>query len=100
MSAQPTATDVRGWADEVSGVGERLSGPFARSEPRRRALAYLRGLPSDAERKNGRQHAEEAGDRRRTASSTCSAEPTGTQTGSGTTCRPTAASTRATPQAS
>src|SRR5262249_19988174 len=35
---------------------------FARSEPRRRAVAYLRGLLSDVGRKNGWQLAERAGD--------------------------------------
>src|ERR687886_602368 len=62
MSAQPTATDVRTWADELGAVGERLARRFTRSEPRRRAVAYLRGLLSDAERKNGWQLAEKAGD--------------------------------------
>ena len=49
MPAQPTATDVRDWADELDAVGRRLARRFARSEPRRRAVAYLRGLLSDAE---------------------------------------------------
>jgi SRSO17 transposase len=62
MSTHPTVTDVRDWADELNAVGERLARRFARSEPRRRAVAYLRGLLSDAERKNGWQLAEEAGD--------------------------------------
>ena len=62
MPAQPTATDVCNWASELNAVGERLARRFARSEPRRRAVAYLRGLLSDAERKNGWQLAEEAGD--------------------------------------
>src|SRR5215472_8490720 len=35
---------------------------FERAEPRRRALAYLEGLLSHAERKNGWQLAEEAGE--------------------------------------
>jgi hypothetical protein len=35
---------------------------FRRAEPRRRALAYLRGLLSPVERKNGWQLAEEAGE--------------------------------------
>jgi SRSO17 transposase len=35
---------------------------FARAEPRRRALAYLRGLLSPIERKNGWQLAEQAGE--------------------------------------
>lgn len=62
MPAQPTVTDVRHWAHELDAVGERLGCRFARSEPRRRAVDYLRGLLSDAERKNGWQLAEKAGD--------------------------------------
>ena len=62
MAMQPTAADVRGWADELEAVGRRLARRFPRSEPRRRAIAYLRGLLSDAERKNGWQLAEKAGD--------------------------------------
>jgi SRSO17 transposase len=62
MPTQPTVADVRGWADELDAVGARLSCRFARSEPRRRAVVYLRGLLSGAERKNGWQLAEEAGD--------------------------------------
>jgi SRSO17 transposase len=61
MSAQPTVTDVRGWAQELDAVGERLARRFPRSEPRRRAIEYLRGLVSDAERKNGWQLAAKAG---------------------------------------
>jgi SRSO17 transposase len=62
MPTQPTVTDVRGWADELDAVGARLAHHFPRSEPRRRAVAFLRGLLSDAERKNGWQLAAEAGD--------------------------------------
>src|SRR3954469_22636255 len=62
MSGQPTQRAVEQWAAEVEVVGERIGRRFARSEPRRRAAAYLRGLLSDAERKNGWQLAEKAGD--------------------------------------
>src|SRR6516165_3375323 len=62
MSGRPTAAQVSTWADEVTAVGARIGSRFARSEPRRRALAYLRGLLSDAERKNGWQMAEYLGD--------------------------------------
>src|SRR4051794_6975884 len=41
----------------------RLGPRFGRVEPRRRALAYLRGLLAPVERKNGWQLAEAAGDR-------------------------------------
>lgn len=62
MPALPTVTDVRSWAQELDTVGERLARRFARSEPRRRTVEYLRGLLSDAERKNSWQLAEKAGD--------------------------------------
>lgn len=62
MSGRPTAEQVRGWAAEVDAVGERIGRRFARSEPRRRAVAYVRALLSDAERKNGWQVAEHLGE--------------------------------------
>jgi SRSO17 transposase len=62
MSGRPIAEQVAGWADEVAAVGERIGRHFARSEPRRRAVGYVRGLLTDAERKNGWQLAEHLGD--------------------------------------
>src|SRR6516162_673007 len=62
MSGRPTAAQVNAWADEVTAVGERIGRHFARSEPRQRAVGYLRGLLSDAERKNGWQLAEYLGE--------------------------------------
>jgi SRSO17 transposase len=62
MSGRPTATEVRDWAEELGRVGSRIGRHFARREPRRRAVEYLRGLLGDAERKNGWQLAEFAGD--------------------------------------
>ncbi|MFO0878004.1 MAG: IS701 family transposase [Gemmataceae bacterium] len=53
---------VERWADEVEAVAERIGPRFARSEPRRRAVGYLRGLLSSVERKNGWQLAEHLGD--------------------------------------
>ena len=58
MSGRPTREQVTAWADEVGGVGERIGRHFARSEPRRRAVGYVRGLLSGTERKNGWQLAE------------------------------------------
>ncbi len=43
-------------------MSDRLGPRFARAEPRRRARAYLHGLLSSIERKNGWQLAEAAGD--------------------------------------
>jgi SRSO17 transposase len=62
MSGRPTAGQVGRWADELAAVGQRLGRHFARSEPRHRALGYVRGLLSDTERKNGWQLAEHLGD--------------------------------------
>jgi SRSO17 transposase len=63
MSGRPTVRQVTAWADEVAAVGERIGRHFARSEPRRRAIGYVRGLLSTTERKNGWQLAEHLGDR-------------------------------------
>jgi SRSO17 transposase len=62
MSGRPTQRQVGGWADELSVVGERIGRHFARSEPRRRVVGYVRALLSDAERKNGWQVAEHLGE--------------------------------------
>jgi SRSO17 transposase len=51
----------RAWTEELEAVGERLSAHFTRSEARQRAKDYLRGLLSEAERKNSWQLAEVAG---------------------------------------
>jgi SRSO17 transposase len=50
-------------ADEVPRVVARIGPRFARAEARRRVHAYLRGLLSPLERKNGWQLAEAVGDR-------------------------------------
>jgi SRSO17 transposase len=62
MVGRPTAQQVERWADELAGVGERLAPHFARSEPRQRAVGYVRALLSTTERKNGWQLAEHLGD--------------------------------------
>ena len=62
MAGCPTQETIQQWAAEVEIVGQRLGPYFARSEPRARAIDYLRGLLSDAERKNGWQLAEYLGD--------------------------------------
>ena len=54
--------DAERWAQELAQVMSRIGARFGRVEPRRRALAYLRGLLSPVERKNGWQLAEAAGD--------------------------------------
>jgi SRSO17 transposase len=50
------------WAAELDAMEVRLAPHFGRAELRGRARAYVRGLLSGAERKNGWQLAEEAGD--------------------------------------
>src|SRR5881398_3822447 len=62
----PSMTDVNEAEEWAMGLGElagRLAPRFGRVEPRRRALAYLRGLLAPVGRKNGWQLAEAAGDR-------------------------------------
>jgi SRSO17 transposase len=54
--------DAERWAQELAEVMDRIGARFGRVEPRRRALAYVRGLLSPVERKNGWQLAEAAGD--------------------------------------
>jgi SRSO17 transposase len=56
------ALEIMTWSTAIADVSDRLAPRFARAEPRRRALAYLRGLLSPIERKNGWQLAEAAGD--------------------------------------
>lgn len=58
--ARTTPTQVVQWAHLLTQVHARIAARFARPEPRRRALAYLQGLLSSSERKNGWQLAEQA----------------------------------------
>jgi len=55
--------EVQAWAAGLVALHARIAGRFARAEPRRRALAYLRGLLGNVTRKNGWQLAEHAGER-------------------------------------
>src|SRR5215217_7255684 len=52
--------EVRAWAAGLDTLHTRISPRFVRAEPRRRVLAYLRGLVSNVGRKNGWQLAEHA----------------------------------------
>jgi SRSO17 transposase len=58
----PSIDDLRSWADRLEEVQVRLAPYFERAEPRQRAMAYIRGLVSITERKNGWQLAELAGE--------------------------------------
>jgi SRSO17 transposase len=63
----PTSTGevalARSWAADLDVLHARIAPRFRRAEPRRRALAYLRGLLSPVERRNGWQLAEQGGER-------------------------------------
>src|SRR5215469_16936333 len=69
-SAHPTTSsqastifqDVIEWAQALTRLHSRIAPHFARKEPRRRALAFLQGILSQVERKNGWQLAEQAGE--------------------------------------
>src|SRR3954447_10814772 len=61
MAGRPTAGDVAGGGGELRAVAGRIGRHFARSEPRGRAVGYVRGLLGGAERKNGWQLAEYLG---------------------------------------
>ena len=54
--------EAAAWAEELERLMARIGPRFARVEPRRRALACLRGLLAPVARKNGWQLAEAAGD--------------------------------------
>ncbi len=60
QSAKTTVSDVVQWAQALARLHARIAARFARPEPRRRALAYLQGILSSTERKNGWQLAEHA----------------------------------------
>lgn len=54
--------EVAAWAAGLDAMYARLAGRFGRPESQQRALAYLKGLLSPVERKNGWQLAEHAGE--------------------------------------
>src|SRR5712691_413713 len=59
-----TCAEVGRWVQRLFCLHARLAPRFARPEPRHRALAYLQGILSETERKNGWQLAEHAGESR------------------------------------
>ncbi|HLZ63060.1 MAG TPA: IS701 family transposase [Ktedonosporobacter sp.] len=59
-----TFLDVWRWGQELEHLHARIAPHFVRPEPRRRALAFLKGIVSSIERKNGWQLAEQAGESR------------------------------------
>ena len=64
VGAQTTFIEVWRWGQELERLHARIAPRFARPEPRRRALAYLKGIVGSVERKNGWQLAEHAGESR------------------------------------
>ena len=60
--AKITFVEVWRWGQELERLHARIAPRFVRPEPRRRALAYLQGIVSSVERKNGWQLAEHAGE--------------------------------------
>jgi SRSO17 transposase len=57
-----TKAQAEAWADGLETMFALIQRRFPRDEPRQHALAYLKGLLSPVERKNGWQLAEAAGD--------------------------------------
>src|SRR3954454_20566730 len=62
MRCDGLVAEVQNWAAGLEEVHARIAGVFARSEPRARVLAYLRGLLGQLERTNGWTLAEAAGE--------------------------------------
>jgi SRSO17 transposase len=62
--AKTTFVEVWRWGQELERLHTCIAPRFVRPEPRRRALAYLQGIVSSVERKNGWQLAEHAGEAR------------------------------------
>jgi hypothetical protein len=65
LEADEAAADieeVQEWPAGLDALHARIAGRFARAEPRRRVLAYLRGLLDPVGRKHGWQPAEHAGE--------------------------------------
>ena len=60
---EPEVEEASAWANGLEQMGGRIRRHFARGGPFRRAMAYLKGLLGVAERKNGWQLAEAAGNK-------------------------------------
>ena len=64
VGAQTTFVEVWIWGQELERLHASIASRFARSEPRKRALAFLKGIVSSTQRKNAWQLAEHAGESR------------------------------------
>jgi hypothetical protein len=62
--AETTVADVWRWGQELERLHARIARRFVRPEPRRRAMAFLKGIVSSTRHKNGWQLAEHAGEAR------------------------------------
>lgn len=60
LALETTLAQVVAWSQQLVQFHQRIAPRFARSEPRQRALAYLKGLLSPLERKTSWQLAEQA----------------------------------------
>jgi len=60
LSVATTLAQVVDWSQQLVQLHQRIAARFARSQPRQRALAYLKGLLSPMERKSSWQLAEHA----------------------------------------
>ena len=62
MTGEVDVAEVEAWASGLAEVHARIAPRFARSEPRERVLAYVRGLLAPLEKKNSWTLAERAGE--------------------------------------
>ena len=62
MTDEVDVAEVEAWAEGLAEVHARIAPRFARSEPRERMLAYVRGLLAPLEKKNSWTLAEQAGE--------------------------------------
>src|SRR5665811_96476 len=62
MTDDVDVAELEAWAAGLQEIHARIAPRFARSEPRERVAAYVRGLLAPLERKNGWTLAEQAGE--------------------------------------
>jgi hypothetical protein len=67
VGAKTTFVEVWRWGQELECLHACIAPRFARPEPRRRALAFLKGIVSATQRKNGWHLAEHSGESHRMA---------------------------------
>src|SRR5437660_916600 len=61
-SVSPSSLPEEVWTSALNELSQRIRRYFVRQEPHQRAFAYVQGLMSSVERKNGWQMAEEVGE--------------------------------------